>query len=173
MIQAPFPWFGGKSRAADLIWQRLGNCGNYVEPFAGSLATLLARPHAPGIETVNDLDGFIANFWRAAAQQPDEVACQCDWPVNECDLHARHLWLLAQRDELVDRLQGDPDFCDAKIAGWWVWGICSWIGSGGAQAMGRGWSKAERWSILASSRTSVAARESIASSRTSAMPEWE
>ena len=130
MIQAPFPWFGGKSRAADLIWQRLGNCGNYVEPFAGSLATLLARPHAPGIETVNDLDGFIANFWRAAAQQPDEVACQCDWPVNECDLHARHLWLLAQRDELVDRLQGDPDFCDAKIAGWWVWGISSWIGSG-------------------------------------------
>jgi DNA adenine methylase len=130
MIQAPFPWFGGKSRAADLIWQRLGNCGNYVEPFAGSLATLLARPHAPGIETVNDLDGFIANFWRAAAQQPDEVACQCDWPVNECDLHARHLWLLAQRDDLVDRMQGDPDFCDAKIAGWWVWGICSWIGSG-------------------------------------------
>ena len=136
MIQAPFPWFGGKSRAADLIWQRLGNCGNYVEPFAGSLATLLARPHAPGIETVNDLDGFIANFWRAAAQQPDEVACQCDWPVNECDLHARHLWLLAQRDELVDRLQGDPDFCDAKIAGWWVWGISSWIGSGWCSGKG-------------------------------------
>ena len=136
MIEAPFPWFGGKSRAADLIWQRLGNCGNYVEPFAGSLATLLARPHAPGIETVNDLDGFIANFWRAAAQQPDEVACQCDWPVNECDLHARHLWLLAQRDELVDRLQGDPDFCDAKIAGWWVWGISSWIGSGWCSGKG-------------------------------------
>ena len=136
MIQAPFPWFGGKSRAADLIWQRLGNCGNYVEPFAGSLATLLARPHAPGIETVNDLDGFIANFWRAAAQQPDEVACQCDWPVNECDLHARHLWLLAQRDELVDRLQCDPDFCDAKIAGWWVWGISSWIGSGWCSGKG-------------------------------------
>jgi len=129
-LSAPFPWFGGKSRAADLIWQRLGNCGNYVEPFAGSLATLLARPHAPGVETVNDLDGFIANFWRAAAQQPNEVARHCDWPVNECDLHARHLWLLAQRDELVDRLQGDPDFCDPKIAGWWVWGICSWIGSG-------------------------------------------
>jgi len=136
MIQAPFPWFGGKSRAADLIWQRLGNCGNYVEPFAGSLATLLARPHAPGIETVNDLDGFIANFWRAAAQQPDEVACQCDWPVNECDLHARHLWLLAQRDDLVDRLQGDPDFCDAKIAGWWVWGISSWIGNGWCSGKG-------------------------------------
>jgi hypothetical protein len=41
-------------------------------------------------------------------------------------------------------------------------------GAGGAQAMARGWSKTARWSILASSRTSVAARESIASSRTSA-----
>lgn len=24
-LKAPFPWFGGKSRAADLIWPRLGN----------------------------------------------------------------------------------------------------------------------------------------------------
>ena len=28
--QAPFPWYGGKSRAAQLIWERLGNVGNYV-----------------------------------------------------------------------------------------------------------------------------------------------
>ena len=136
MIQAPFPWFGGKSRAADLIWQRLGNCANYVEPFAGSLATLLARPHSPGVETVNDLDGFIANFWRAAARYPDEVARHCDWPVNECDLHARHLWLIARRAALVECLQGDPEFCDPKIAGFWVWGICSWIGSGWCSGSG-------------------------------------
>ena len=24
----------------------------------------------------------------------------------------------------------EPDYFDAKIAGWWVWGICQWIGSG-------------------------------------------
>lgn len=64
-LTAPFPYFGGKSRAAPLIWERLGNTPNYVEPFAGSLAVLLARPHAPGTETVNDLDGLLSNAWRA------------------------------------------------------------------------------------------------------------
>jgi site-specific DNA-adenine methylase len=43
-MKAPFPWFGGKSRAAHLVWERFGNVPNYVEPFAGSLAVLLSRP---------------------------------------------------------------------------------------------------------------------------------
>ena len=34
----------GKAKVADLVWQRLGNVDNYVEPFMGSLATLLRRP---------------------------------------------------------------------------------------------------------------------------------
>jgi DNA adenine methylase len=29
-LKAPFPYFGGKSRAAKRIWQALGNVGNYV-----------------------------------------------------------------------------------------------------------------------------------------------
>ena len=129
-LKAPFPWFGGKSRAADLIWQRLGNVPNYVEPFAGSLAVLLGRPVPGKVETVNDLDGLLSNFWRAVKHAPDEVARWADWPVSECDLHARHLWLVGQIDGLSGRLMADPDYCDAKIAGWWVWGLCSWIGSG-------------------------------------------
>lgn len=129
-MKAPFPWFGGKSRVASLVWQRFGDVPNYVEPFAGSLAVLLDRPGAPGIETVNDLDGLLANFWRAVALQPDAVAHWADWPVSECDLHARHLWLVGQIAGLADRLCADPDWCDPKIAGWWVWGLCSWIGSG-------------------------------------------
>lgn len=63
-MKAPFPWFGGKSRAAPLIWECLGNVTNYVEPFAGSLAVLLLRPWGPGRnETVNDKDCYVANFW--------------------------------------------------------------------------------------------------------------
>ena len=46
-LKAPFPWFGGKSRVAHFVWPRFGNVGNYVEPFAGSLAVLLKRPHEP------------------------------------------------------------------------------------------------------------------------------
>jgi hypothetical protein len=50
--------------------------------------------------------------------------------VNENDQHARHVWLVGQRTSLTSRLEGDPAFYDAKIAGWWVWGICCWIGGG-------------------------------------------
>jgi site-specific DNA-adenine methylase len=64
-LRAPFPWFGGKSRAAPLVWEAFGNVANYIEPFAGSLAVLLGRPTPPQTETVNDLDCYLANFWRA------------------------------------------------------------------------------------------------------------
>ena len=70
---------------------------NYVEPFFGSGAVLLNRPSEPGIETVNDLDCMVANFWRALQHDPDAVADAADWPVNEADQHARHLWLMFAR----------------------------------------------------------------------------
>jgi site-specific DNA-adenine methylase len=128
-MKAPFPWFGGKSRVAHLVWDRFGNVANYVEPFAGSLAVPLERPHKPRIETVNDRDCFIANFWRAVQSDPDGVARYADQPVNEADQHARHLWLI-QQTKWVERMKTDPDYYDVKIAGWWVWGQSIWIGSG-------------------------------------------
>lgn len=128
-LRAPFPWFGGKSRVAHLVWDRFGNVPNYIEPFAGSLAVLLARPHVARIETVNDLDCLIANFWRALQSDPEGVALHANNPVNEADQHARHLWLVSQ-DEFRERMKVDPEFYDSKIAGWWVWGQCIWIGSG-------------------------------------------
>lgn len=130
-MKAPFPWFGGKARAADLIWSRLGDVDNYVEPFAGSLAVLLARPHWPfaatRAETVNDIDAYVVNFWRAIAADPEAVAAFADNPVNEVDLHARHAWLHAQASH-VERLKCEPDYHDARIAGYWAWGLSSWIG---------------------------------------------
>jgi hypothetical protein len=129
-MNPPFPYFGGKRRVADAIWQRLGNVHNYVEPFCGSCAVLLARPHAPHIETVNDADGLLANFWRAMTLFPAEVARHADWPVNEADLVARQNWLVRERESLTARLMADPEWCDPKAAGWWVWGISCWIGRG-------------------------------------------
>ena len=127
---APFPWFGGKRRVAEIVWRALGDCPGYVEPFAGSLAVLLRRPGEPGTETVNDRDGFIANFWRAVQRAPDEVASYADNPVNETDLFARHLWLVNDGRARLGALEADPEYFDARVAGWWVWGICCWIGSG-------------------------------------------
>lgn len=111
------------------MWDRFGNVDSYVEPFFGSGAVLLGRPHEPQTETVNDIDCMIANFWRALSMEPEAVAHHADWPVNEADLHARHLWLVNQL-EFRERMKTEPDYFDAKIAGFWVWGISQWIGSG-------------------------------------------
>jgi DNA adenine methylase len=131
-LRAPFPWFGAKSRVADVIWRALDpDVPNLVIPFCGSLSELLLRPGAAGkIETVNDDSAAICNFWRAIMADPDAVARHCDWPVNETDLHARHRWLVRELAALKPRLEQDPELFDAKVAGWWVWGICCWIGGG-------------------------------------------
>ncbi len=127
--RAPFPWFGGKNLAAPQINAALGNVSSYVEPFAGSLACLLTRDAAP-IETVNDADAHLANVWRAIQWHPDETAAAADWPVNEADLSARHAHLVSVRASLTAKVMADPTYCDARIAGWWLWGVCQWIGAG-------------------------------------------
>lgn len=129
-LTAPFPYFGGKSRAVEAVWGAFGEVDCYVEPFAGSAAMLLGAPDGKRVETLNDKDGFVANFWRAVSVDADAVADAADWPCNEADLFARHSWLIRQRDSLLDALHADPDYFDAKIAGWWCWGACNWIGSG-------------------------------------------
>jgi hypothetical protein len=131
-LKAPFPAFGGKSRVAPLVWQRLGDVVNFCEPFANSAAVLLARPTPGRIETINDLNSYVANFWRSVQHDPGATADHADWPVNEADLHARHRWLVlsAESAEFRERMRTDPDYFDARIAGWWVWGACCWIGSG-------------------------------------------
>jgi hypothetical protein len=135
-LQAPFPYFGGKSSVADIVWKRLGDVENYVEPFFGSGAVLLSRPHEPKIETVNDKDGFIANFWRACRNEPDLVAEWADWPVNERDLEARHSWLVTEGRKRLEDCLGHPDGFDCQVAGWWLWGICQWIGYGWCSGIG-------------------------------------
>lgn len=133
--KAPFPWFGSKYEAAEKTWEALGDVRHYIEPFAGSLAILLLRPHTPNRngfhETVNDADGFITNFWRSIKYSPKETAESASWPVSELDKHARSIRLLKWREsKAVLRLAGDPAWHSPKIAGWWVWVACISIGIG-------------------------------------------
>lgn len=132
LLRAPFPYFGGKSVIAAQVWRWLGDVSKYIEPFFGSGPVLLQRPGYDArrhTETVNDADGLLCNFWRAVSADADAVARYADWPVNENDLHARHMWLVGQKDALQTRLEGDPYYYDSQIAGWWVWGICCWVGA--------------------------------------------
>jgi hypothetical protein len=130
-LKAPFPYFGGKRSVAADVWRRLGKPKQYIEPFCGSLAILLAKPGgAASLEVVGDGNGFIANFWRAVKYQPDQVAHWADYPVSHIDQGARHRRMMEMRDELASQLH-DPEWPgNAKVAGWWLWGQCSWIGSG-------------------------------------------
>jgi len=127
-----FPWFGSKRRVAAEVWKRFGNPLNYVEPFMGSAAVLLARPDShqwwERFETVNDVDSNVTNYFRAIAADPEAVARHASHPVNEADLTARHLWLVRNRENLTGRLMADPDWFDVRAAGWWVWGISAWVG---------------------------------------------
>ena len=141
--KTPFPWFGGKADAAPAIWSALGDVPHYVEPFGGGLAALLRRPHPANrtyySETVNDCDGLLVNAWRSIQMHPSATAEHASWPVSESDLHARHLAILRwQQERELERLMGDPYFCDPRIAGWWLWGQCCWIGSGWCSGQG-GW----------------------------------
>ena len=136
VLKAPWPYFGGKSGAVAQVWDALGDVRNYIEPFAGSAAMLLNAPEGKRIETINDFDGFVSNFWRAIAHDPDAVAHYADWPTNENDLFARHSWLVRQTKDLTDKLHADIDFYDARVAGYWCWGACNWIGSGWCSGTG-------------------------------------
>lgn len=71
-IKPPFSYYGGKTTLAPEIARLLPAHKHYVEPFAGSLAVLLAKTPSQG-ETVNDLDGDLVNFWRVLRDQPDEL----------------------------------------------------------------------------------------------------
>ncbi|MCC7515558.1 MAG: DNA adenine methylase, partial [Bacteroidia bacterium] len=133
-MKAPFPYFGGKSTVASKVWHALGDCKHYIEPFFGSGAVLLSRPNwSTGTrfaETVNDKDGFIANVWRSLQFDPGEVSKWCDWPVNHADLSARKKELIKNENRLLENLTNNPEWFDAKLAGYWIWAASCWIGDG-------------------------------------------
>jgi DNA adenine methylase len=58
-----FGWYGGKYSHLDWLLPLLPKCHHYCEPFGGSAAVLLNRVPSP-VETYNDIDGEIVNFFR-------------------------------------------------------------------------------------------------------------
>lgn len=88
-----FPYFGGKSSIADVIWKHLGDVGSYVEPFFGSGTVLAARPHrvtpSTHVELVNDLNGWLVNAWRSVQHDPESVMHHLQTlSYSEADLRA-------------------------------------------------------------------------------------
>src|SRR5712692_8207235 len=68
-----FGWYGGKFSHLDWLLPLLPTAHHYCEPFGGSAAVLLNRPPSP-VETYNDLDGEVANFFRVLREQKETLA---------------------------------------------------------------------------------------------------
>ena len=68
-----FGWYGGKFNHLDWLLPLLPAAHHYCEPFAGSAAVLLNRVPAP-VETYNDMDGEVVNFFRVLREWPEELA---------------------------------------------------------------------------------------------------
>lgn len=131
-MNAPFPYFGGKSRVASIVWRALGQPKHYLEPFFGSGAVLLNRPDydpRKHIETVCDINGHLCNVWRSLQFDHDEVAKWCLWHVDHIDLIARTERLHGMESQLTQRMKADDKYFDAELAGYWIYCACAGLGT--------------------------------------------
>jgi DNA adenine methylase len=68
----PFGWYGGKFSHLDWLLPLLPHCHHYCEPFSGSGAVLLNRKPS-AVETYNDLDGEVCNFFRVLRDEKEKL----------------------------------------------------------------------------------------------------
>lgn len=67
-----FGWYGGKFSHLDWLLPLLPYTHHYCELFGGSAAVLINRAPSP-VETYNDVDGEIVNFFRVLREQKDRL----------------------------------------------------------------------------------------------------
>lgn len=67
-----FGWYGGKFNHLNWLLPLLPEAIHYCEPFGGSAAVLLNRLPSP-VETYNDLDGEVVNFFRVLRDRQEEL----------------------------------------------------------------------------------------------------
>ncbi len=107
-----FGWYGGKFSHLSWLLPLLPKTKHYCEPFSGSAAVLLNREPSP-VETYNDIDGELVNFFRVLRTQKDalieaigltpfsreELEIACTQPVNDLsDLErARRFYVRARQ----------------------------------------------------------------------------
>lgn len=67
-----FGWYGGKFSHLDWLLPLLPKAQHFCDAFGGSAAVLLNRAPSP-VETYNDLDGEVVNFFRVLRTQKDDL----------------------------------------------------------------------------------------------------
>lgn len=128
-VTALLPYFGGKREMAPRIVELAGSHAAYVEPFAGSMAVLFAKPPS-SIEMANDRWGLLTNLARVVAS---------DHYVELCDRIGRSLCSEGLVDDGRKWLGKHPGVCAESIdtikrvhvdAAYWLL-VVSWMGRNG------------------------------------------
>lgn len=99
MTAPPFAYYGSKVTLADRIVATFPEHAHYVEPYAGSLSVLLAKPPAVH-ETVNDIDGDLMTFWQVLRDRPADLERACRLtPHSRLERAAAADWLNTEASE--------------------------------------------------------------------------
>lgn len=134
-MKSPIQYFGAKQQIADAIIALMPDHRGYIEPFAGSLSVLLAKPPAK-IEVVNDLDQRLMTFWRVLRERPADLAAAAELtPHSRAELEgaaaldggdeleiARQVWVLLTQGRSRTmkrtgwRFYADPNGTSASFA---------------------------------------------------------
>lgn len=96
---------GAKNRLADWILSYIPNHDVYLEPYAGSLAVLLNKPRCH-IETVNDINNDVVNFFKVLRECPQELA-----EAINMTPYARHEYYAAYEKEGCTDLERARRYC--------------------------------------------------------------
>lgn len=121
-----FGWYGGKFSHIDWLMPLLPKCHHYCEPFSGSAAVLLNREPSP-IETYNDLDGEVCNFFRVLRNQREKlVKAIALTPFSReefaiaCELDSKHSTLERARRFYVRARQVRTGLAQTASVGRWA-----------------------------------------------------
>lgn len=71
-IRSPLIWFGGKSKYAEYIINKMPKHKVYIEPFGGA-AHVIAQKGRVSHEVYNDIDGVVVNFIMQAIENKDQL----------------------------------------------------------------------------------------------------
>ena len=119
-VRAPFKWYGGKSYLVKHLLSLFPEHRTYIEPFCGSAVMLFAKTPAE-VETINDLNGGVAGFFRVLRDHPDEFM-----RLARLSEYSRELWYEC-RDTWVT--EGDPI---RRAWKWWYVAATSFAGNWGS-----------------------------------------
>lgn len=114
ILKPCFPYPGGKTKLLKHILPRIPSHSTYIEPFAGGLAVLLAKPRAR-VEVVNDLNSDLVNFYRYVRYHFEAL---------KAELSGR----LHSREDFDDMLRTPPLTDLQRAARWYLLKVCSFAG---------------------------------------------